>query len=480
MKTRVTIAMLLLSGLVLTPRAHAFPAAPTLTDVNYSVVSLGGNDYYDVTATMHGTVLADPNPYAVPVTFLYPVDPAVCNGTGIVDLLNNSAMVLTRIQGVFPLPAARRRLTDEFIGAKRYFYAGVQWERARGAIALFNQLYGTSYVIPTDAHQFGIILDGSTALRSPPQGLPGSPCPVDTVAGYGMSASTVPLNALKQVALSGPVFSSAFAALYDGIIWDSITAGFLPPTVPIAMTGVKTINISAQTDVELFANHLKVRGENPEFRSYEVAGGTHVSRDEHNLEEIGALLPSPPSPPTRQNLVTHSPVFRAMMEHLRAWMTEGIPPPPSVFFDGSNYPFLPISCVGLPIPGIANVPRGPDGNVLGGVRLPYLQTVVDGKTIGSPLGQYNGIELQYGCSAGGFPQVAIVTGNFIRNDALIGGYKNHGDYVSGVSQAAQYAFEKGWILQEDVEAYSSAAAHCVVGHAAPADITLDDLTACYE
>jgi len=68
---------------------------------------------------------------------------------------------------------------------------------------------------------------------------------------------------------------------------------------------------------------------------------------------------------------------------------------------------------------------------------------------------------------------------FLRDDTLIDGYENHGDYVSGVSQAAQYAFEQGWILEEDIEGFTSLAGECVVGRAAASDITLDDLKACH-
>jgi hypothetical protein len=481
MKTSL-VAALLLGGFG--TAAWAFPAPPTVSDVTSTVVTVGGRDYHDVQATLNG---AGPDPYHVPATFFYPVDPAECNGTGVVDLLNNSAMILLASTGhkQRPLPAARARLTDGFLASKGYVYASVQWEKTRSpntdVIGLFNQLFGTNYAIPTNADQFFIIFDAALALRSPLAGLPGSPCAVGTVVAYGMSASTVPLDMLKQPALVGAPAAAAFAALYDGMIWDSITAGFLP--FPIAKTGVPTIAVSSETDVQLFRNDVLVRGENPQYRSYEVAGVTHVSRDEHNLDDIVPNLTVPPSGTIRQDLASHSPVHRAMLEHLRLWVTVGTPPPPSVWLDGSGYSLTPLPCVGLPIPGIANLPRDSHGNALGGIRLPFLATAVCAggkcKEIGSPLGHYNGIETQFGCSAGGFPQVAIVTGTFLRDDTLIDGYENHGEYVSGVSQAAQYAFEQGWILEEDIEGFTSLAGECVVGHASASDITLDDLKACH-
>ncbi len=492
MKKNLIISIfLLLSVVAFGPRLWAFPAAPSVVVTSFEVNNIGGTDYFDVEATMVGTLFAHPVPYNVPVKFLYPVDPGVCNGTGIVDLLNNSAMILLSTEGLnppqAPLPAARARLTDEFLGREHYTYIEAQWERTRGGlnvINLFNQLFQTNYVIPTDGHQFAIILDAATALKSPPAGLPGSPCAASTIVGYGMSASTVPLNLLKQPALVGPAFAAAFADLYDGLLWDSITFGFLP--FPVSKTGVPTIEVSAETDVQLFRNDF-LRGDNATYRHYEIAGVTHVSIDEHNLDDILPGLPFVPDPVVRQNPQTHSPVFRAMMEHLRIWVTVGTPPPPGVNLDGSNYAFLPLMCQGLPIPGIADIPRDSDGNALGGIRLPHMRTQVDPacvgdscQTRGSPLGVYDGINTQHPCKAGGFEQVVIVMGTYTPDEAILDRYTNKGKFVSGISNAADFAFEQGWILEEDIENYTSTAAHCVVGHVDTEDITLDDLKDCHE
>lgn len=465
------ILVLLLCGIVATKDAEGFPAAAVVTEVSWERVKIGGKRYYEVEATLRGEGAG--GPYRVPVTLLYPVERRACNGVGIVDLLNNSAMLLMAAEGVTqaPLAAGRARLTDEFLGREGYFYASVQWERSRGAadvIGLFNQLFGTRYVIPSNADSFAIILDAAMLVKAPPPGLPGEPCAVGKAAIYGMSASTTPINLLKQPALSSPELASAFAARYDGVILDSITSGFSP--FPVAKTGVKTIAVSAETDVQLFRNDVNVRGEGPEYRAYEVAGGTHVSWDQHDLVELAGRLPTPPALVVRQNLATHSPFLRAVMEHLRRWMTVGTPPPPSVSFDGAGYGLLPLSCTGLPIPGMADLPRDGAGNVLGGVRLPFMSV---------PLGRYDGVELQYGCSAGGFPQMALVTGTFLRDDAMLARFRNHGAYVARVAAAAQLAYERGWLLREDGDAYLRTAARCAVGRAPAASLTLEELAECH-
>jgi Alpha/beta hydrolase domain len=473
MRMSIVTSLFVLAGSALASTAAAFPAAPTITDVSAVQITIGGKRYYDVQATLNGTGTTTLEPYRVPVTLLYPVNPRDCNGTAIVDLLNNTAMILLASEGIAerPLASARARLTEAFLARKGYFYASVQWERSRGptnVIDLFNTLFGTDHVIPTDDDQLAIIVDAGTLVKAPPAGLPGSPCAAGKTAVYGMSASTVPINALKQPAISGSVLANAFAARFDGVLLDSITSSFVPD--PISKTGVKTIAVSAETDIQLFRNDVNVRGENAEYRSYEVAGVTHVSREQHDLRAIASRLPVRPSPPTRQNLATHSAFFRATMEHLRRWMADGPPPPPSVFLDGANYSTLPLACIGLPISGVANIPRDADGNARGGIRLPFVAV---------PLGRYDGIETQYGCRAGGFPQVAIVTGTFVRDDAILDRYRTHGAYVSAVTRAAKAAVENGWLLDEDRAAFVRAAAHCAVGRISTRAITLDDLEACH-
>ncbi len=483
MKTSVLVV--LVCSLASVRVASAFPSSASLADIRWERVLAGGRPYYDVTATLNGTGPSDAAPYNVPVELFYPADAAHCNGTGVVDLLNNSAMLLLASEGVAqpPLASARARLTDEFLARRGYVYLSVQWEKSRGpvdVIALFNQLFGTQYAIPTGDDQFAIILDVAALLKAPPAALPGAPCAVTSAIAYGMSASATPLNLLKQPALVGASFATAFAARYDGVVLDSITSGFSP--FPVAKTGVKTIAISAETDVQLFKNDVNVRGENAEYRAYEVAGVTHVSREQHDLSAIAPHLPAPPSLPLRQNLATQSPFFRAALEHLRGWITRSTPPPPSTYLAGASYSLLPVSCTNLPIPGLAAIPRDSDGNALGGVRLPFLASPLPGhspSTVGAPLGRYDGTELQYGCRAGGFPQLALVTGTFTPSPLLLSRYPTHAHYVLAVSLAAQRALSQGWLLPEDALAYVLTALRCPVGLKPAHAITQTELELCH-
>jgi hypothetical protein len=301
----------------------------------------------------------------------------------------------------------------------------------------------------------------------PAAGLPGSPCAVDKAVAYGFSASTGPIVQLK---FQTHPLAAAFAATFDASFIDSTSSGF--GTITIPKDGGLTIVISSETDVALFRNDLTMRGQTPTYRQYEIGGSNHVTTDQHDLDDIVLALPFVPTPPIRHNFAKNSPVHRAMMEHLRRWMTDGTPPPPSVTLDGSNYSTIGIPGCGLPLrAGIREHPPRRRRNALGGVRLPYLVT---------PLGHYFGFELQYGCSLGGFPQVAIVTGTFIRDDAILDRYTNHGKYVSGVSRAADLAYQQGWITEEDRQAYKDQAGACPVGRLPTEEITRDDLKFCHD
>src|SRR5689334_24044698 len=69
--------------------AHGAVSAVTAT--SSKPTTIGGKAYLEVTAMMDGDTPAGTE-YSVPITLLYPEDPAQCNGTGIVDVLNDSAL----------------------------------------------------------------------------------------------------------------------------------------------------------------------------------------------------------------------------------------------------------------------------------------------------------------------------------------------------------------------------------------------------
>src|SRR5262249_27614188 len=125
--------------------------------------------------------------------------------------------------------------------------------------------------------------------------------------------------------------------------------------------------------------------------------------------------------------------------------------------------------------------RDASGNATGGVRLPYLETVADNKIIGAPAATYNGVEASIPPAPPFvYRNIGVqLAGSWIPfgADDLNERYPNHGKYVSAVANAAEYALQKGWILEEDKDAYVERASQCPIGKKKN-NLTTDQIKAC--
>jgi hypothetical protein len=141
-----------------------------------------------------------------------------------------------------------------------------------------------------------------------------------------------------------------------------------------------------------------------------------------------------------QPALSHVPTFHvlnAVYEHLSRWVTDGTPPPTA--------PRVDVVSVGPPV--VLN--RTPLGLATGGIQLSQ-QAV--------PTAVENGI------NSG--PGLCFLFGSHLPFDAatLARLYRNHGAYVSAVSQVSDHNVEAGYILQEDAQTDIADAAHSSVGH----------------
>jgi Alpha/beta hydrolase domain len=206
---------------------------------------------------------------------------------------------------------------------------------------------------------------------------------------------------------------------------------------------------------------------------YELAATAHIPTPLLPLEPVGLR----PSTQAGQNYANSFPVFRATMEHLRAWLDRGERPPDSVvvrgevarvegaLFDGVSW--------GSDNP-LVFVPRvGDDGNALGGVRLPHVRTELRGhRLVGAPLGVYRGTHCNTDPTERSFILDCQLSGNTsIYN--MAGGtftpypdfdpgrcadfYPTHRSYTEAVAAAAEHAAAAGWILPVEVDAIVAAA-----------------------
>lgn len=267
-------------------------------------------------------------------------------------------------------------------------------------------------------------------------------CASRNVIGLGYSRSAGHLRTF----LDDPV--RPFRA-YDG----SLLGGIIPILMlthaegPTPCGTGKTIVVYSETELSFGGAALRDPGNSEHYRVLEVAGASHAPKELFDLD----LIPGIGS--NRQNLARTSPVYRASFRHLVGWLHDGKPPSSSLFDLAA--------------------PRGAEGAMSGGVRLPHVLTEDDDRTLGAPLGCYGG----WGTPAAGsiLPLFVVIGGDY--DPACMPDYRTHGAYVKAVTHAARYALMKGWIDETDREAYVNIAARCPVGEKSV--LSSADLRACH-
>ncbi len=195
----------------------------------------------------------------------------------------------------------------------------------------------------------------------------------------------------------------------------------------------------------------------PNVRMYDVAGASHVTV----VKADGCALP-----PGR---LDWAPVARATLRRLDRWVARNEPPPATRLMPlqpAKDDPTVLRAPAYLPDAVIQVPQRDPDGNPLGGVRLP---------DIAVPLGVHgaqNKPLTSFTCSlVGAYAPFART-----RDDAdgghpsLAERFKDQSDYVNRVRAAARAAQEQGFLLPEDAAVIiDSAAAMPVLDSKAPVE-----------
>ena len=189
-------------------------------------------------------------------------------------------------------------------------------------------------------------------------------------------------------------------------------------------------------------------------RMYDIAGGSHVLVAK---PPAGCLLP--------QGRLDWAPVSRAALLRLDGWVAINADPPSSRLAPlepaGTEPPamrapaHLPGAVIQVPL-------RDPDGNTLGGVRLPDLV---------APMGTHGGQNRPqtFSCSLVGSytPFAATKAQREAAGDSRLSiaeRYRNRDDYVNRIRVAAQDLIDNGFLLPEDAAVIvQAAAAHPAFG-----------------
>ena len=454
------LANTLIGLIALTGVANAEVISVTV-DVSQPFDEVSGYQY--VEATMNGVVLRDDGSegeYSVPVVLIYPEEDG--NGIGVVDIPNTVVIHWVPGASEWAVQQLTRNTTESYLFETGYTYISVLWDKAVtetfGATppddgSDFNHLaYGT---IERGDDAFHIMRDAASFLRDPGAfDGNGGPAPVDTVLSFGFSQTGGLIN---EFLARGENASGAFDGNLIGKVgltcWSfhnepPFYSGFAACPGHPASDPSASIMIAADTDVILF-DAASARTDAANWRSYELAGVSH--------------LPAPifPGFHPNQNIANSQQVFRAAVENLGLWAAKGVPAPPSKYLQGTIIPgggLLPDI-----IPGLDGFEPefDEDGNVLGGLRLPHMEQVIDGKLAGAPLGTYIGVNPVENI-------FVMIAGLFLpfSEAELAERYPTPGSYVSRVARAAEYLESNGYILPHDKDAYVQEAAQSGIGRQA--------------
>jgi hypothetical protein len=424
------------------------PAAAELTHlVVTSSSDMGpfrGKSYREIQATMEG--LAPGGAYSVPIVLAFPKTAADYNGFALIDVFNTVTVGNPKwVTGGRVFPVARQHMGDDYLFGNGNFYVGVLWDKVAAEF-----LRTGTITAPTDGYE--ILRDASFLARNPaaahfPSGFT-SPRAADKVIAYGYSQSGGILRGFYLRRLN----TSKRELTFDGALIDGArgVCRYLDSPSPSGCEGLlsdggKVIAINTETDSQW--SGFNARGETADYRDIEVAGVSHLPVAVVDFRGFGA---------PRQNPVDAFPVSRAALTNLQLWL-RGTDPPPSVYIALQEGPAGDL--LGIPF---KEALRDTDGNALGGVRLPHLQTGLDdGKTAGASLGTYRGLDLDFKDTNVFF----LISGSFapFSEDRLRALYPNHDAYVSAVSLAAKDLVVKRYILQEDADAYIEAAVRSPIG-----------------
>jgi hypothetical protein len=281
-----------------------------------------------------------------------------------------------------------------------------------------------------------ILLEFAKALRNAPfaVGLLGEG---NLLYGYGASQTSGTLLQVLHLPGAQGIFDLSFLnerhwpEFYEPELFDLLTGEFEP------IDGVGKV-VFVQTESELVlseAEQLRQSVDHPDYRIYEVAGSAHL--------------------PTPHNPLNWTYPAEALWTAADAWVTEGTPPPPSLFIEpGPDGVVDPV--YGFPT-GIA---RDGDGNALGGIRLPSLA-----------VGQALFIAMDPSTGAPLPPGFDFLSGNSVDlsceprpgSDSGEPRFTNHGDYVSAFAQQANELVAEGYLLAEDAESLTDGASASEIG-----------------
>jgi hypothetical protein len=429
-----------------------------ITGYRHRVIFALLRQYLWITAMMEGKVKregGETEQYRVPVVLMYPDRHP--NGLGFVDVVNVSAFHNYK-EG--EAPGGKRSvfyvgdlIFSDYLRREGFTYMAVQWAR------IVTDALGADYGMIEDGRDgYEIVKDAARFLRQPDAlegAVPFQPPAVGHVIGFAQSSAAF---LLREVVRSGQNRDADSSLIFDGIL-AGIGGGMCSPLnndeMPRPEPGptnprfyefvpcgglfprMASTSRSRHSRTLTFSGLTRPATRPPAIGSTSLAGVAHIPSDMLDLRLMGA---------PRQNPVSFRPVYKAMLRNLVEWIISGIAPPEPRHIAGD-----------VDSAGQFHFATDADGNVMGGVRLPHMPTVLpSGERAGAPLGVYGGLDPAYLKPRNLWALLGGTFSPFSAQD-LATRYPSQEAYMQLVRNAAEALLADRFILQEDYDAYLQAA-----------------------
>ena len=395
--------------------------------------------------------------YSVPAVIIYPDRRG--NGVGVVDWLNSAFYHFfppTTESGTFQFTLMA---TGDHLFEQGYTYLSIQWNKA--VTEIFGPtapddgkphnhlLYGS---IERSADAWEILRDAARLLKDPAR-YPGRgrPARVATVLSSGYSqGGAAQLEFVVEGLDPGRVYDGHLIQMIGLACFKREDVaphfGFFGDCDPLPTAGnhAPVILLASETDMVIYHPTALGFGKSaffarnpadPGWRQYEMAGISHLPQ------------PIMPLGVANQNSADARPIFRAAFDNLTAW-THGRrckAPPPARYFQGS------VDSTDAFIPA-----KDADGHFAGGLRLPHVESEVNDREAGAPLGQYTPLN-PLGLDP--FHPFVFIGGTFTRfaDDELLARYPSRREYVRRVRRSAHHLAATRYLTRRDREALIQAA-----------------------
>jgi hypothetical protein len=394
-----------------------------------------------------------------------PIDPADFNGTVVMEWYNVTGGVDTAADWV---------VLHTEIFRRGYIYVGISAQAIGieggkpplpspiGMTLPLKKMAPNRYKSlshPGDSFSYDIFAQAAQAIRHPKGIAPLADFKVKRLIALGESQSATRLTTFvnafskKTDLFDGyyihsrlgniPNFGGASAPLSE-----SPQADITAPEVVIIREDIDkpVMNLQTETDLFVLGAHTCRQPDNDMFRLWEVAGTAHadiytmksgmVAKGEKTQANIIIIkkpnLAMKKCPDSINSAPQHHFVAKAALDALNTWLKKGTPPPsaPRIELNASGDGFK----------------YDEFGNVLGGVRSPYVDV---------PVARFSGEN----SSEDDGKSICFLFGTTeMLDDAILKSlYSDHDAYVAAVADAAREAVDKGFLLSEDEELIVKAA-----------------------